>query len=161
VHHADGDRLHALLAEGLHRRAHLALVERLDYAAVVRDAAAHLDAPFATGRRKRLGDVEVEGMRTALPGKLEHVAESAGGDHARACALALEHRVGAQRGAEHKKSDALGGQASQLEDLGDAVEHRAGRLSGGGGQLVVRVAPAGGITQHEVGERAAGVDSDQ
>jgi hypothetical protein len=44
-----------------------------------------------------------------------------------------------------------------IEQLGDALEYAARRIAGGGGHLVIAVAPAVSIGRDQIGEGAAGV----
>ncbi len=107
------------------------------------------------------GNIEIEIVRAALARELEHVAKACGRDHAGARPLALEHRVGGERGAEHERGHIAARQPVLVEQLGDAVEDALRRIGRLRRHLVISVAPALGVDRDEIGERAAGVYADE
>ena len=111
-------------------------------------------APLDQGLRLDPGDVV---MALALaPLDERHVAKARGGHVGDRGALALEDRVGRDRGAEADVVDRprIAGAVQAVEDAVDRV--------GRGGEGLPDVDRAGlGIVAHEVGERTAHVDPDQ
>jgi hypothetical protein len=79
---------------------------------------------------QRLGprDVDVVQLELPLAADLERVAETRGGDEPGARALALDERVGEERGGVHDAREARGGQALGAQDRRDAGRYRAGGI---------------------------------
>ena len=115
----------------------------------------HRKAQLARHQRRRQLEVEVVVLVALLVAHLEHVAKALGGDERGARALALDQRVGGERGAVHQDADIPGGERRGGEHFRDSFEHsRLGRARRG--QHLGRMAPAG-VLQHDVGEGAADV----
>jgi hypothetical protein len=134
-------------------------VERHDDVAVRADPLVDLDDRLV----QRVGqhDVEIEQPRPVLIRDAQRVAKAAGRRERGALALALEQRVGRDRGAHLHHLDALGrdrlavGEAEQLADAG----HRCvAILLGVFRQQLVRDERAVRAARDDVGERAAAVD---
>ena len=160
VHKADRDRLDLLALQALDRAAHVVLGKRRHLGAVVRDAAADLDAAVARRRRHRLRDVEVEVMRTALACELERVAKTRSGDEPGRHPLPFNHCVGGERRAEHEKRHIAARETVLIEQFCDAVQEATSGIRGRGWYLVIVIAAAFEIDRDQVGEGAAGVHAD-
>jgi len=159
MHQADGDRTETLLECGLQLGTRCALVERGDDFAVRADALIHLD----DGAVEHLRQVDPahEELGARLIGNAQLVAEAARNDQQRALALALEQRVGGDRGAHLDRLDQRGGDrligldAQQLTDaLNGGVTVALGVL----GEQLVSEQRAIGTARDDVGEGAAPVD---
>ena len=134
-------------------------IRRAQHRAVGRDPLVDLDDPLVQHLRQH--DVPVEDARTILVGDAQRVAETAGDHQQRALALALEQRIGRDRGAHPHRVDAarpgrgILGDPEQRTDPGHrgvAVARRVLRK-----QLVRQQAPVR-PARHDVSERAAPVD---
>ncbi len=137
-------------------------VERRDLAALVIDAAAHLDHTLE--RDDPLGlDPEVRvavAVGNRLARDLQHVPEAAGDDQPQASEATLEHGVGRRRRAVHDGRDLVQGEPALRRDLAHPV-HEPGRGVVGGGRRLGhdrRARPL--VDGDDVGERAARVDRD-
>src|SRR5205814_9950649 len=91
--------------EATHRRAHLALVERLLDATVGAQALAGLDAAMARDAHRRLVALEIVEMRAALARDLEQVAEALRRDQSGLRAAMLDQRVRRDGGAVTEITD--------------------------------------------------------
>ena len=98
VQEADHHRLHALVPQAAHRRAHLADVERLQHASLGVETLADLEAPSPGHQRRRLLQMHVVEPGADLPADLQDVAEAARHEHAHARRLALDDGVGRHGG---------------------------------------------------------------
>ncbi len=160
VQEADGDGLDFAAAQLGRDVAHRLLVERQQHGAVGRHPLGYAEAQIA--RHQRIGPLHVDVvlLEAVLPGHLERVAEALGGEQRGAGALALDQRVGGERGAVHHQTD-IGRPALGLgQDGAHAFQHGAlGRV--GRGQELDGVSPSivrySGL-QHNVGESAADID---
>src|SRR5207249_12296716 len=94
-------------------------------------------------------------MRTVHTAVLEHVAEAPRGDEADRADLALDDRVGDERGPVGERGAAAG----RAADGGQAVEQASGWI-GGGRRNLEGARPARGVAGDEIGEGAAHVDTD-
>jgi hypothetical protein len=117
VHEHDRDGADAVV-EGLPQPARA----RRDRAALDRAVGAHalVDLDDALVEHLRLDDLRWRRCRPRLIADLERVAEAARDHQQRAVALALEQRVGGDRGAHLDRADAVGG-------IGSPAPGRAGR----------------------------------
>ena len=115
------------------------------------------EAQVARHERLRLGDLEVVQLVLALAADLERVAEARRRDEARERALALDQRVGEERGRVDHAGEVLGRQPSLAEQRADTRRHGARRVLVGGEDLATPLAPAIVIVDHDVGEGAADV----
>ena len=120
VDQADGDRLDARGHELLAGRNHARLVQRLDHAAVGRDALDDLQPMPARHQGLGLVPGEIEHVGHADAPDLQHVAEAARGDQPGPGAGALQDGVGADRGAVQHLLD-IRGRNAQLPQ--QRVEH--------------------------------------
>ena len=106
-------------------------------------------------------DVAVEDARPVLVGDAQLVAEAARDDEHRGLALALEQRVGRDRGAHLHRLDALHRDRlarRHAQQVADARDRRVAVLLGVFREQLVRDERAVGPARHDVGERAAAVD---
>ena len=159
MHEDDGDRADAGVPGRLELRAHgRKLGRRLD-----RAVGAHALGNFSDAlvEHFRLDDLLGEDLGPRLVADLEGVAEAAGDEESRAVALALEQRVGGDRGAHLHRGDQAGRDRRPVCDPDQAAD--AGNCRIGIGlpvlgeelgdpDLTVRGA------RHHVGEGAAAVD---
>ena len=144
MHQADADGADALRAEELRGRAHALLVERAQLLPAeiepAADLADELQRHDAVGLHPEIGIAVA--LRHRLAGDLEDVAEARGDDQAERIDLALQQRVGGDRGAVGKADDCRWSRRLPAKDL---VRRRApGRCAGLAGvlaTLVTRIAP--------------------
>ena len=155
VHEDDGHGADAAVVGGLHVAAQRGFVQVADHFAVGRHALVGLDHGLVEHFRQH--HVAVEQARTVLVGDAQAIAETAGGHQQRAFALALEQRVGGDRGTHLDALDLLGRHrlaGRDAQQLADARHRRVAvllgvlrqHLRGGGGAI--------GETRHDVGEGA-------
>jgi hypothetical protein len=105
--------------------------------------------------------VAVEQPRAVLVGDAQRIAKAARGDQQRGLALALQQRVGGDRGAHLHAVDHVGAYrlaGLQAQQVADAGHGRVAVLLGVFGQQLVRDQRAVGPLGHHVGEGAAAVD---
>ena len=156
VEETDRHALDALAPEPLDDGGHFAEIERRQHRAVGPDALAHLGAKPARHEGLGLGrQIDPVEMRTVHTADLEHVAEAPRGDEADSVDLALDDRVGDERGPVGERGAAAG----RAADGGQAVEQTSGRI-GGGRRHLEGARPARGVAGDEIGEGAAHVDTD-
>jgi hypothetical protein len=95
--------------------------------------------------------------RPVAAAHLQHVAEAMGGDDADARALALQQRVGADRGAVHD-----GGDVAEIRHRRAAMPFRSPPPRRRGGRHLgdVRALPVASSSAKQVGEGAADIDAD-
>ena len=162
---ADGDRLHALLAQRPRSLAHALLVQRLQHLALRRHPPlAHGHAVAPAHQRARLpGDVLHDRvvLRALVAADMDDVAVAGRGDHAGHGAVVLQHRVGRDRGAVEDVGDRFGRGAAPLAELGDACRGPFGGVVRGRGHLVDRALARLAVGDDEVCEGAADIDADQ
>src|SRR5205085_2528668 len=131
-----------------------------DLASVVRHAFFDFDTAVASCRRRRFGDVEIEVMRPSLPCELEHVTKTRRREHSRSRPFALEHGIGRERRSQNEKLDVATRKRIRVEELSDAIEYSLRRIGGRRRHFVIMVTTALELDRHEVGECAAGIDTD-
>jgi hypothetical protein len=123
VQEDDGHAAQAGVEGGLQLPAQMGLVQRLHHVALRADALLGLD--HAAVQQLRQHDAPVEQARAVLVGDAQRVAKAARGDQQRGLALALQQRVGGDRGAHLHALDLFrrhrlaGQQAQQVADAGD------------------------------------------
>jgi hypothetical protein len=106
-------------------------------------------------------DLLGENVRPGLVGDAKRVAEAPGDDQQRAVALALEQRIGGDRGAHLDVTDAFGRDRRGLidaEQVADALDGGIGIGFGVFRQKLALVQRAVGRAANDVGEGAAAVD---
>ncbi len=159
VHEHDRDRLDAVGERGIELEAHRAEIGRAFHRAV--GAHALVDLDHALEQHFGLDDVLGENLRTILVADAQRVTETFRGDQQRAVALALQQRIGGDRGAHLHGADAAlrdrlaFGEAEQVADAlhgGIAIGFGVFREQLVRGERAVRPPP------DHVGERAAAVD---
>src|SRR6185312_10025136 len=91
---------------------------------------------------------------------MDDVAKSFVGEHAGARAFVLQHRIGGGGGAVQQVVDLGRCDAIIAADFGDALENAARRVVGRGGDLVNGDPVGAKIAIHDVGKRAADIDTD-
>ena len=158
VQEPDPDALHAELRKVSRHRLDRRLVERLQHPAVDVDPLRHHEPALARHERERLLDHDVVLVVAALVADVEHVAEALGGHQRGECALALDDRVGRERGAVNQQPDHPRVRPRSREHVVHAGEHGVvrgvrSREDLCGGQRIA-------VLQHDIGERAAHVHAD-
>ena len=156
VQEADGDAFDALALQRGHQGAHGGVVERQQHVALVVQPLRDRQAQMARHQRLGQDDVEVVLVVTAFVAHRDDVAKALGRQQRGARALALDHRVGGERGAVDHDADVGGRDARGLEDVAHARHHALFRR-GWRGQHLGREAPAV-VLERKVGEGAADVD---
>ena len=153
VDEVDDERLGARRSRRFDRLPYLVLVEFRHHRAGSVDPLRHLEAALA--RHDGLEAAEhAPRVGPGAPAELQRVAKAPGGDEGAAHALALQHRVGADRGAVDHRLEA----ARRLAERGQA-RHEAVRLVRGRRRHLGDAHAAGGwVHQQQVGEGAADVD---
>ena len=161
MHEDDRDGCDALGARGAERRYRRRVIERHFDRAVRTHAFRHFGD--ACIEHRRLLDAPRENLRPRLVADLQCVAEASADDEEERIALALEQRVGCDRGAHPHDRDAVRGKrlaawaAEQVGDAGDGRVRIGLRILRE--QLMGYQAPIGGPGD-DVGERAATVDEE-
>ena len=158
VQEADGDAFHRLGFQRGDQGADGGFVQGPQDGAGIVQTLRHRQAQMPRHQRLRQHDVEVILVVAALIAHGDDVAEPLGGDQGRARALALDHRVGGQRGAVDDQVDLVRLHAGRLQDGAHALHHALLRRMRGG-QDLERRAPAG-MLQREVGKGAANIDGE-
>ena len=117
---------------------------------------------LARNKRLRMIDLQRIKMRAGLPADLEKITKAAGRDHRDARALALDQRVGGDRGAVAHPRDRGGIDAANRSHIrAGRRRSRAAGLSGVEGVLNSRMACTARVVGKEVRKRAADIDSNQ
>ena len=124
-------------------------------------AHALVDLDDALEQHLRLDDVLGKNLRPRLVADAQSVSKTLGGEKKRAVALALEQRVGRDRGAHLHRADAAGRDWLALckaEQIADALHGGVAIGLGVLGEQFVRGERAVRAASHHVGEGAAAVD---
>ena len=106
-------------------------------------------------------DMAREDLRPVLVGDAQRVAKTLRDEQHRALALALQQRVGGDRGAHLHRFDALGRNrraGGDAEQMADAGERRVAVMLRVFGQQLVRDDAAVGPARDDIGEGAAAID---
>ena len=159
VHEDDGDGIYPVGLRLLHGGAQAAFVERPLHRAV----GAHplVDLHDALVEHLRQHDLLGEDVGPRLVGDAQRVAKTLGDEQERPVALALQERVGRDRGAHLHRADRARGNGLaglQREQLADAVHRRVAIGFGVLREHLVQRDGAVGPARHDVGECAAPVD---
>ena len=153
VDEVDDQRLGAGRARRLDRLTHLVFVERGHHRAGGVDPLRHLEAALA--RHDGLEAAEhAPRVGPGAPAELERIAEALGGDEGAAHALALQHGVGADRGAVDDRLEA----GRRLAERGEACHEAVGLVRRRRRHLGDAHGCGGGIDQEQVGKGAADID---
>ena len=153
VDEVDDERLGVRRAGRPNRLPYLLLIEGRHHRARGVDPFRHLEAPFAGHDRLEAAE-HAPRVRPGAPAELQRVAEAPGGDERAAHPLALQHRVGADRGAVDNRLEA----ARRLAERGEA-RHEAVRLIRGRRRHLGDAHAARSLVhEQQVGERAPDVD---
>ena len=158
VKETDADAFDPELRQYAGRPRRRRLVQGFQHPSVYVDPLRHHKPTLARHERGWLLDHDVVLVVTALVADVEHVAEAFGGDEGGEGALALDDRVGRERGAMDEQPDGARRHARAREHVVDAGQHRIirsarGREYLGGGEGAI-------VLQHHVGERPAHVHAD-
>ena len=135
-------------------------IERGEHAAVIAQALRHLAPIAARDEWRRKTQPQVEHVIAALEAHIERVAKACGHEQARACALALDQRVGHEGRAVRDALDRIEPDAGGLGQRRRTVDHRARGIVGRSQKLVDARRLAARAKQGKVGERAADIDAD-
>ena len=159
---AHGDALDPFLGDGGDGAVELRFVDPGDHRAVTVDTARDPQAQAA--RHQGCGPVLVDPVdqlgRAREPADFEYVPEIPVGDQGGPRALALDHRVGGDRGAVADPVEPFGGDARPVEEAFDGFHHGLGPVVVPIEQLGDRHLSGGILDQDDVGEGAADIDSD-
>ena len=135
-----------------------AFVERQDWLARGVEPLGNGEAPLPRHQRHRLLHVDVVLLEAALRPHLDGIAEALGRHQRGPCALALDQRVGGERGAVNDQCNVRGRDAAGLHRLGEGLAHPfLGRV---GRRQHLRRDPLRPALQHDIGEGAADIDAD-
>ena len=157
VDQADRNRLDAGCGKLIPGCQHARLVQRLDHAAVGRDALHHLQAMPARHQRLGLVPGQVEHVGHADAADLQHVAEAARGDEPGPGARSLQEGVGADGRAVQHFFDPRCRYAQLPQERIEAGNDPAARIVRRGRHLALVQHAATGH-QDDVGKRAADID---
>jgi len=159
---ADADRANAVLAEVARRLAHARLVERTQFVAAEIEPAAGLAHMLqrheAVGLHPEIGIAVSLGHR--LPRDLENVPEARVDQQPERGDLALQQRVGRDRGAVGEADHAVGACASGRQNPGDALHQADRRIGGRARHLGDGGGPGDDVDRNDIGECSAGIDTD-
>ena len=159
VHEHDRHRLDAVAHGRFEIAPHGGEIGRALDGAVGTHALVHLGDALV--EQFRLDDLARKNLRARLVADLERVAKAARDQQQRSLALALEQRVGRNRGAHLDGADAAGRDrlaGLQSEQVADALHRGVGIGFGIFRQQLVRLQRAVRPPPDHVGERAAAVD---
>ena len=159
MHEHDRHRIDAVGLGRFEIGAHRGKIGRALHRAV--GAHALVDFGDALVQHVGLDDLARENLRPRLVADLERVAEALGDQQQRAVALALEQRVGGDRGAHLHRADAAGRDrlaGAQAQQVADALHGGVGIGFRVFRQQLVRDQRAVRPPPHHVGEGAAAVD---
>ena len=160
VQEADRDGLDARVLEPRDGRAGARLVQRREHAAVGLDALRDLEPQVARHQRRRLVDEEVVHVVAAFAPDLDRVAEARRREEPRPRALALDQRVGGQRGPVDQRADIGGPAARVVQQRDHALLDGLRGVLGGREELADLDGACGVVHPDEVGEGPADVDAD-
>ena len=153
VNEMDDECLGTGRARRLHRLTHLVFVKGGHHRARGVDPLRHLEAALA--RHDGLEAAEhAPRVGPGAPAELQRIAETLGGDERAAHALALQHGVGADRGAVNDRLEP----ARRLAKRGKARHEPVGLVRRGGRHLGDAHGRRVRIDQQQVGEGAADID---
>ena len=159
VEQADRDRLDAVGDEPGNHPSRARLVEVTQGGAVGEQALIDL-APEVTGHQwRRWIDEDVVHVVAALAPDLERVAEACRGEQSRPRALALDQRVGRERGAMDGRVHVAGGNAAVVEQSVDTLLDAVSGILRRGEDLADAQRAGALVHEHEVGERSADIDA--
>ncbi|MNX74801.1 hypothetical protein D3C86_1062530 [compost metagenome] len=158
VQQADGDAFNALGRQFVRQRDDLRFIQRGQHLAARIDPFRYAMAPGSGDQRLWLVQKNVVLRESVFQANLDQVAKAGRRQQGGAGTLALDQRVGGQRGAQDQQADVGPAQARLVQQFFNALQHGGFRRFGCGQQL-------GGpamvvVFQNNVGERAAHVDGD-
>ena len=157
VEQRDGDGLDARRPQALDDGVHLGRGERRALAAVGQHPRAEAQAQAGRHQRLRLLEGEVVGVVAGLAPDLEGVLVAGGGDEPGRRALALDERVGDERGAVDDVAHLARAHARPGQGTARPVHHRGRGVLGGREDLLHDGGRAAGVEEHDVGEGPADV----
>jgi hypothetical protein len=163
VEQADGDRLDALFAKDLQRRADILVRQRFAFLARPVDPTAHRKPQLARNEDGGIGRSVIPWVVTRATADVQRIAEARGRQHGDACPLAFEHGIGGDRGAVHEEragsEEAADRQVFAVRRALQGVQHALAGVRGNRRNLED---PDAAIRpdQDEIGEGAADIDAD-
>ena len=119
----DGNAFDAVLFQCRHQGFDGSFVERQQDATFGVYALRHRQAQMARHQRRRLVQKNIILREAVLPADFHEIAETFGSDERGLRALALDQRVGRQRGAEDEDVQRAGFEPGLRKDLGDGGDH--------------------------------------
>ena len=162
VDQADADRAHALPRKNCAAARTLASSSGRSSCAAEIEPAAHLAHEMQRHDALRLHpEIGIAvALRHRLAGDLQDMPEACGDDQPEPADLALQQRVGGDRGAVGEAGDVVGRAAGRLEDRLDAAHQPDRRIGGRARHLGDPHGARAAIDRNDIGEGAAGVDAD-
>ena len=163
VEQRDRDGLHAFLSKCGSSLCDVIFVERGQFVAIAIDAARHRQAKVSGHKHGRVGRAMVPWVLALAAANFDGIAKTLGRDHADLGALALQDRVGGDRGAVREQGDAAekrrGVDAFRDSRGFDGGENTACRIGGNGWHLMDHNTSAV-IDDDHVGERSADIHAE-
>ena len=154
----DRNGFHPVLPKCRQERAHPALVQRNQDAAVPIHALRHRQTKVARDQRGGPVHADVVLLEAVLVGHLQGIPVPRCRDQRGARALPLDDGVGGQRGPVYDQANGRGGNRGNFQDLGNRLQDTPLRRGVGGEDLGGHQAATG--LECYIGERAADVDGD-
>ena len=162
---ADRDRLDAIVAQRSRRLSHPHLIERYQHLALGRnETLRHRPAVAPAGQRPVLPRHFLADrimLRPLVAPDMDDVAIAFGGDHSGDGAIVLENRVGSDRRPVQHVVDRLARQAGTPAQFANASDDPARRVVRRGRHLVDQGLAGRGIGEHDIGEGAADIHSNE
>src|SRR6266700_55586 len=157
----NADGANALVAKISRGVAHARLIERPQLVAAKVQPAADLADELQWHDPVRLHpEIGIAiALRHRLPRDFEDVPEACVDDQPQRIDLALQQRVGGNRGAVGEADDAVGGRSGSRQDLVDAAQQADRRIRGRARDLRHLRGARDDIDRNDIGESAAGIDA--
>lgn len=120
----------------------------------------HVLPQLAGDENRRLVGLQVVEIGSLLPSDFKQVAKSRAGDEAGQSAPMLDQRVCRDRRTVAEIGDLTGRRTDLGEAVGDRMRHPVGRIGWSGRDFPDGDAARGFVEQTDIGEGAAGIDTD-
>ena len=160
VQETDGEALDAILHQRRHFCERRVDIERDLDRAIGRETFRGLAPPWPRHQRLRHLDEEVVQLVLALAADLQQVAEACGREQPGLGALALDQRIGEQRGGVDHAADLLGPRPRLLQHPSRSLDGAARRIVGRRALLPDDGAAVARIVDDEVGEGPSDIDAE-
>ena len=154
VQEADRHRVDALFRQPARDRIHLGLVEGPHHRSIDAQPLLHLDALRPRHQRADRRRLDIVHGHAVAAADDQHVLVAGGDEDGEPCSIALQRRVGGDRGAVHHAPELLGFHPQSS----DAGEDTFRLVAWCGGRLQHLKLAGRHVEQHQVRERAADVD---